>query len=68
MDVELDVNKTIKLDVAVETIGCSPNSSKSGPIINPPPMPNNPAITPEINEYKGYLINILLSQTTSCLL
>jgi len=43
----------MKLEVAVETIGCIPSSSKSGPMINPPPIPRSPAITPEMKEYIG---------------
>ncbi len=50
MDVELDVNRTKKLLVAVLTIGCSPSSNRRGPKINPPPIPKRPAIKPEMKE------------------
>jgi hypothetical protein len=59
MEVELEVNKTRKLLVAVLTTGCSPNSSRRGPRISPPPIPNSPAKTPEIKEYIGNLIKII---------
>lgn len=50
IDVELDVNRTKKLLVAVLTKGCSPNSSRRGPKIRPPPIPKSPAINPDIKE------------------
>ena len=59
IEVELDVNKTRKLLVAVLTTGWSPNSNKRGPRISPPPIPNSPAISPEMKAYIGNLIKII---------
>lgn len=53
--VELEVNKTKKFDVAVETTGWILSCNSNGPNINPPPIPNNPAIHPLINAYNGSL-------------
>lgn len=47
IEVELEVNKTKKLEVEVETTGCNPISSSKGPRIVPPPMPSIPASKPE---------------------
>ena len=58
IEVELEVNKTKKLDVAVDTTGCKPSSNKRGPSIKPPPIPSKPAITPLMKAYKGNVKNI----------
>ncbi len=51
--VEVEENTTIKLEVAVATWGCIPNSKNKGQKINPPPIPNKPAHIPVKKAYKG---------------
>lgn len=59
MEVELEVKRTKKLVVAVETMGCKPNSKSKGPKIRPPPIPSNPAKIPLRNPYIANLMHIL---------
>ena len=66
IEVDEEVNKTRKFDVTVEITGFTPNSIRMGPIMRPPPIPTNPAITPAKKAYIGNIYKMEPFQIISC--